>query len=173
MTTETPIEQGGETLKVRAPITDPGEGGPRFESMHARHDPAAADQAVLVNAPFFCDYLNFGDLVRVGPACDGLSPILEVVAASGHRRVMAFTGDTEAGDLLDHIVDLYPEHALKMEGSSSGTDQMVSVSVHPDFDPEQVADDLADWFDDNGGQGTAAISPVIETVVGPVEWPDD
>lgn len=52
-----------ETLRVRAPISDAPDLGPMFETMHARHDPAAHDQAVLINTPFFCDYVNFGDLI--------------------------------------------------------------------------------------------------------------
>lgn len=161
-----------ETLKVRAPISDPADVGPRFETMHARIDPAADDQAVVINTPFFVDYLNYGDIVRVGESEDNICPIVEVVAASGHRRVMTFTGRHDAGGLVEHLCDRFPEHALRLERSGPPHPHMLTVSVHPDFDPEEVVDEIADWLDAQGATpDDASISPTVETQLGPVEWP--
>src|SRR5829696_5195455 len=92
MPTETTASAETQSLKVFAPISDP-PGSLQFEHMHASQDSAVDDQAVLLNAPFWVDWLNFGDLVRVGPPGEGGSrPILEVVVASGHVRVMAIVG---------------------------------------------------------------------------------
>jgi Domain of unknown function (DUF4265) len=167
-----------ETLRVRAPISDPppkGE-GPQFETMHALSDPAAEDQAVLVNAPAFCDYLNYGDLVRVGPPRDNVRPILAVVAASGHTRVGTFTGRHDPSALVERLRERFPEHALRLEGSITEPPgpHMLTVSVHPDFDPEDVRDEIADWLDEQGATpDDASISPPIETQLGPVQWPPE
>ena len=49
---------------------------------------------------------------------------------------------------------------------------MLAISVHPQTDPEEVRDAIADWLDDQGeSPDTASISPPIDTVPGPVEWP--
>ena len=49
---------------------------------------------------------------------------------------------------------------------------MLAISVHPQTDPEEVRDAIADWLDDHGeSPDTASISPPIDTVPGSVEWP--
>lgn len=168
MTTEAPQQE--DTLRVRAPISDPEPGGLQFETMHARKDPAADDQAVLVNAPFFCDYVNYGDLIRVGEPQDGACPLLEVVTASGHCKVVTITGGSSIVGLGEYLTDLYANHELRMEGDGK---TLLCVSVHPDVVAEGVRDNIADWLDDNGeSPDTASISPPIQTVLGTVEWPD-
>jgi hypothetical protein len=164
---------GDQTLRVRAPISDAPSQGPQFETMHAVADPAAADQAILTNAPAFFNYANYGDVVRVGLPEDDVRPILEVVTASGHRRVMAFTGAHDPSGLVDQLCELFPKYGLRIEGMSSDGDRphLLVVSVHPDLEPEDVRDAIADWLDDQGATPeTASISPPIETQLGPVEW---
>jgi hypothetical protein len=67
---------------------DPGATGLRSETMHARPDPAADDQAILINTPLYVDNLNYADVVRLAPEDeDGFRPILDVVEASGYAKV--------------------------------------------------------------------------------------
>ena len=161
-----PDETG--TIRVRAPIDGPGN-LPPSEVMHAAPDPAADDQGVLLNAPFLVEWLNYGDIVRLGAEDEsGVRPILEVVAASGHARVMVDVGPLEADDLAARLRDRFPTWGLRMEGNGRS---LLTVSVHPDLDPEEVAGAMDEWFD---GQGVddedddVAISEVMRTVIGPV-----
>lgn len=167
----TRIAEGGETLTVIAPITRPVEGGMRWESMPARPDPAADDQAILVAAPALCDYVNFGDVVRVGPPTNGARPMLDVLVASGHERVVAITSRHKPEALASYLRTLHPaEHLLRIGVMQPS---LVAVSVHPDLDATEVQSDIADWLDDQGARDDreASISPVFESTIGPVHWP--
>lgn len=161
------------SLKVKAPIPHPGDRGPTVEHLHAQVDPAAENQAILHNTPFFVDYLNFGDIVRVGEGEDS-RPILEVVHASGHRRIQAFTGTAHPQGLSERLHGLYADHEIKLEGSDQNPDiGLMVVSIHPDVDAERVWEHIADWLDDNGqSPDTASVSPPLETQLGPVDWPE-
>jgi hypothetical protein len=170
---DVPEGNGDDGIKVWAPITDEPLGGPQGELIHAALDPADSNQAVLHDAPFFVDWLNYGDLVRVGPEEDGARPILEVVEASGHRHIVGLLGRHSAQSLSDRLdAQFLGQFALRMEGASGG---LISVSVHPDTDPEDVLHAMADWLDEQGAQDDddVALSPVFQTRLGPVTWPTE
>jgi hypothetical protein len=138
--------------------------------MHGLPDPASEDQAILVNAPFWIDGLNFGDVVRVGPPDGtGVRPIVEVLVASGHVRVMAVTGRHGIDGVFDALRSAFPHYALKIEGDGT---RVLSVSVHPDLDPDDVLDAIAEWLDDHGAldDEDVAFSPPIRTELGPIQW---
>jgi hypothetical protein len=162
-----------ETIRVNAPVGDP-ELGILTEVMSAAPDPADPDQAVLLNAPFLVDSLNFGDLVRLGPEDDsGVRPIVEVVTASGHVHLMAATERGDAHLLAAELERTFPGYAIRIEGAYA---RMLSVSVHPDLDPEEVADTIAAWLAvdpevDADSEDGLALTPIFETQVGPVQWP--
>jgi Domain of unknown function (DUF4265) len=160
-----------ETLRVRAPAE--ADLPIKSETMHARPDPADPHQAVLVNAPFYVDWLNYGDLVRVGEEDEaGVRPITEVLTASGHVRVMVVTGGYSIRALNKDLHSRFPAYALRTEGDG---DRMLSVSVHPDLDPEKVAEAIVAWLDEQGAEPddeNVALSPILETRLGPVDWPE-
>lgn len=159
-----------QTLRIRAPIDEPGS-AVTSEVMHAAQDPAAKDQAVVLNTPFWVDGLNFGDIVRVGREDEtGVRPIIEVVIASGHCRVMAVTGSYDIRGLDKRLRQSFPEYALRIEGNGDG---VLSVSVHPDLEAEEVLDSMDAWLEEQGAHGEedVALSPVIQTSLGPVSWP--
>jgi hypothetical protein len=160
-----------EEIRVRAPVDEPGT-RIRSEIMSAAPDPAASDQAVLLNAPFWIDGLNFGDLVRLGPKDDlGVRPIEAVVTPSGHSRVMAALGNHDGNELCEELRCRFPHYALRVEGWDA---RIICVSVHPDFDPDAVIDAIVDWLDDHDAldDEDVIVSPVIETEVGPIPWPE-
>jgi hypothetical protein len=157
-----------QTIRVRAPIEDPEFGS---ECMSAAPDPESADQAVLLNAPFWVEGLNYGDIVRLGPPDQiGLRPIVEVLVPSGHRHVIALTGGYRTDGLYSRLLESFPEYALRIEGHA---ETMLCVSVHPDLDPDDVVAAMAGWLDDEGAADDedVALSPVFETRIGPVRWP--
>jgi hypothetical protein len=162
-----------ETIRVNAPVGEP-ELGILTEVMSAVPDPADPDQAVLLNAPFLVDGLNFGDLVRLGREDEcGVRPIVEVVTASGHAHLMAATEAGDAQLLAAELERTYPGYAIRIEGAYA---RMLSVSIHPDLDPDEVANTIAEWLAvDPDVQGESddrcALSPIFETRVGPVQWP--
>jgi hypothetical protein len=46
---------------------------------------------------------------------------------------------------------------------------MLSVSVHPDLDPDEVTDAMAEWLQQHEiSTEDAAISPVMRSQIGPV-----
>jgi hypothetical protein len=139
------------------------------ETMHALPDPADPDQAVIQNVPFFVDGLNFGDLVRLGPPDqNGIRPIEAVVERSGHVRFLVLIGPLSGGELIDHLHDLFPEYALSIEGHD---DLLLSVSVHPDLEPDAVAFEVVLWFDDQGippDDESVGITDRYESEVGPL-----
>ncbi len=160
------INEAPATIRVRAPIHEAGLG---TECMSAAPDPKSDDQAVLLNTPFWVDDLNYGDIVKLGPPDDiGLRPIVEVVVASGHRHVLALTGPHPSAGLYQTLIQEFPDHALRIEGHA---DAMLCVSVHPDFDPEDVSGVIAMWMDEQGLDDRGIVSPVCETKIGPLEWP--
>lgn len=151
-----------DDIHVRAPISGP-EGGIRFESLHALPDPDDLDQAVVRNVPCLVDWLNYGDIVRIGVDDDGARPILEVVVASGNVHVVLATDD--ARGLCDRLDDRFPQYVLRCEGGMG----FLSVSIHPDLDVDEVLDEIGEWLD-NQLADPAAHSPVFETKLGEVSW---
>ena len=152
-----------DDIHVRAPISDPA-GGIEFESLHALPDPGDPDQAVVRNVPVLVDWLNLGDIVRIGNNLAGAHPILEVMVASGNVHVVVATDD--ARDLCDRLDDRFPHHAVRSEGGGIG---FLSISIHPDADVDEVLDVIDDWLDDQPTD--AGYSPVFETKLGSVSWP--
>jgi Domain of unknown function (DUF4265) len=157
------------SVRVKAPVDDPDI--PIWtEVMTAAPDPADPDQAVLLNVPFLVDGINFGDIVRLGSAGEcGVRPIVEVVLASGHVRISAATEPGEAADLVAELERTFPAYALRIEGH---TDQLLSISIHPDLDPEEVFEAVEAWLAaDAVEEEGLAIGPIIETELGRVRWP--
>jgi hypothetical protein len=139
------------------------------ETMHALPDPADPDQAVIQNVPFFVDGLNFGDVVRLGRSDEsGIRPIEAVVTPSGCTRFLVLTGDLSAAGLMARLYDLYPEYALRIEGHDT---ELLSVSVHPDLDADDVVFEVFAWFEDEGvppDDESVGITPLFESEVGPL-----
>jgi hypothetical protein len=171
------VRQGHETttevILVNAPVDDPDV--PIWaEVLHAAPDPADPDQAVLVNVPFLVDGLNFGDLVRLGRADDrGVRPILEVVMASGCVHVLVAAGEDYARELVDELEELFPAYALRVEGADH---ELLSLSIHPDLDPDEVLEVVADSLEAAGDfdpelEESPAIGAVCESKLGMVAWP--
>jgi hypothetical protein len=171
------VRQGPETttdvIRVNAPVDDPDI--PVWtEVLHAAQDPADPDQAVLINVPFLVDGLNFGDLVRLGVEDDrGVRPILEVAMASGCVHVLVAAGEDHAGELVGELEELFPVHALRIEGAHA---ELLSMSIHPDLDPDEVVGVVADFleaaedFNPDLEEGPA-IGPVCQSELGPLTWP--
>jgi hypothetical protein len=162
-----------ELIRVKAPVDDPDV--PIWtEVMHAAPDPADPDQAVLVNVPFLVDGLNFGDLVRLGPEDDcGVRPILEVAIPSGCVHALVAAGEDCASQLVAELEELFPAYALRIEGAHG---DLLSVSIHPDLDPDEVLQVAAEYlaaagdFDPNLEEGPP-IGPICESGHGEVAWP--
>jgi hypothetical protein len=162
-----------ETIRVNAPVDDPDV--PLWsEVMHAAPDPAHADQAVLVNVPFLVDGLNFGDLVRLGPEDDcGVRPVLEVVMASGCVHVLVAAERDGAPEMIAELEELFPTWALRIE---NGNGTLLSMSIHPDLDPDEVIGVVADLLEKTGEfnpdlEEGPAIGPVCESELGELAWP--
>src|SRR3954451_25424272 len=156
----------GAAIRVAAPVDDPDI--PVFtEVMDALPDPAHPHQAVLLNVPFLVDGLNYGDIVRLGPEdAVGVRPITEVVLASGHVHMLAATEEREALDLVAHLERTFPAYALRIEGAHA---HLLSVSVHPDLDPEDVQAAIEEWLGHEfGDDESLAVGPPCETAVGPL-----
>jgi hypothetical protein len=165
--------QDAEVIRVNAPVDDP-ELGIHTEVMSAAPDPADPDQAIVLNAPFLLDCLNFGDLVRLGPEDEcGVRPIVEVVTASGHVHVLAATAPGDAHLLAAELERTFADYAIRIEGAQGS---VLSVSIHPHLDADEVADVIAAWLAanpeaDEESEDGPAFSPIFETRLGPVEWP--
>lgn len=142
------------------------------EVMSALADPADPDQAVLVNVPFLVDGLNYGDLVHLGEADEaGIRPILEVALASGHVHLVAATEPDEVHGLAAQLERTFPSYALRI---TAANDSLLSVSVHPDLDPEDVSDVIEAWLGDTAedpDEGLALGRPCA-TELGPLAWAD-
>jgi len=156
-------------IRVAAPVDDPDV--PVFsEVMDALRDPADPNQAVLVNVPFLVDGLNYGDVVRLGPADEcGVRPIVEVVVASGHVHLLAATERDEACELIAHLERSFPSYALQIEGAHGN---LLAISVHPHLDPDAVEAAIAAWLgaDAVDEEEGLALGPSCETELGPVFW---
>jgi hypothetical protein len=130
------------------------------EVMSAIPDPADPDQAVLVNVPVLVDEINFGDIVRLGEEDEcGVRPILEVVVASGHVHMLAAAEDDGATSLAAELERMFPAYALRMVVAS---ESVLSVSVHPDVDADEVAAVIEAWL------GAGVDDPEDEPAIGPV-----
>lgn len=156
-----------EPVRVAAAVTELDL--PMFsEVMNALPDPADPGQAMLASVPVLVDEMNYGDIVRLGPENeDGIRPILEVVVASGHVHMLAAAEDDGAADLIAELERMFPAYALRIARASAS---VVSVSVHPDLDADDVAGVIEDWLGDdvdNPEEGLA-IGPPCETALGPV-----
>lgn len=78
----------------------------------------------------------------------------------------------DADPLVAVLIDSFGEIEIRIEGDQRAPSAMLAISVHPQTDPEEVRDAIADWLDDHGeSPDTASISPPIDTVPGSVEWP--
>jgi Domain of unknown function (DUF4265) len=156
-------------IRVAAPVDDPDI--PIFrEVMDALPDVAHPDQAVVLNVPFLVDGLNYGDLVRLGPEDEiGVRPIVEVLVASGHVHLLAATEDDEAHELIAHLERNFPAYALRIEGAHG---HLVSVSVHPDLDPDEVRASIESWLGSvlRDQEEGLAVGPPCESEVGPLWW---
>jgi hypothetical protein len=141
------------------------------ETMDALSDPADPDQAVIQNVPFFVDGLNFGDVVRLGPSDDiGIRPIEAVVIPSGCVRFLVVTGPLSESELADHLSDLFPPHAVRIETGEG----LLAVSVHPDLGPQEAVFEVFDWFEAQGvppGDDSVGVSHLLESEVGPLAYP--
>jgi hypothetical protein len=171
------VRQGPQTttelIRVNAPVEDPDV--PIWtEVLYATPDPADPDQAVLVNVPFPVDGLNFGDLVRLGPEDDcGVRPILEVVMASGCTHVLVAAEPDCASELIGKLEELFPTWGLRIE---NGNGTVLSMSIHPDIDPDEVVGVVADLLEEGGEfdpdlEEGPAIGPVCESDPGMLPWP--
>jgi hypothetical protein len=167
MNEQTPAD--AETIRVAAPVVE-AEMPVCSEVMHALPDPAHPDQAVLINVPVLVDGLNFGDIVRLAPEDDfGVRRIVEVVEASGHVHMLAAVGEGEAPDLVHELERMFPSWALRIE-AASGT--ILSVSVHPHLDVEDVGDVIAAWVaeDAEDEDEVLAMTHPCASELGTVAW---
>ncbi|HEY7266874.1 MAG TPA: DUF4265 domain-containing protein [Solirubrobacterales bacterium] len=141
------------------------------ETMQALPDPADPNQAVIQNVPFFVDSLNFGDLVRLGPADEmGIRPVEEIVTPSGCVHFTVLTGELPQADLVAYLSDLFHPYAVRIESGES----LLAVSVHPDLEPEEVVYCVFDWFEDlepPPAEDAFGVSPLFESEVGPLGYP--
>lgn len=162
-------EQDNATIRVAAPVID-HDIPVCAEVMYARRDPAHPHQAILVNVPVLADGINFGDIVRLGAEDEcGVRPIIEVVVASGHVRMLAAAAEGEAHELVAELERRFPAYALRIEGAS---DTVVSVSVHPDFDPDEVAAVIKAWLaaDPDLDDEEPAIAEPSPSELGLIAW---
>jgi hypothetical protein len=141
------------------------------ETMHALHDPAHPDQAVIQNISFFVDGLNFGDVVRLGPPDEiGIRPIEAVVIRSGCVRFLVLTGPLPEPDLIERLSDLFPPPVVRAECGNG----LIAVSVHPDLEPEEAVYEVFDWFVVRGipaGDDSVGVSNLFESEIGPLGYP--
>lgn len=158
-----------ETIRVAAPVHEL-DIPICSEVMYALPDPADPDQAVLANVPFLVDGLNYGDIVRLGEEDDcGVRPIVEVVVASGHVHLLAATEPGEGFELAAELHRNFAAYALRI---TEANDHLLSVSVHPDADPDQVAAVIEAWLgkDADDPEEELAVGPACETELGPLAW---
>ena len=157
-----------ERIRVAAPVIDAGI-PVCSEVLEALPDPSDPDQAIVVNVPVMVDGLNYGDLVRLAPENEfGFRRIVEVVVASGHQHMLACVQEGEAADLVNELERMFPSWALRVE-RASGT--ILSVSVHPHLDPDEVGVVVAGWLaeDSDVDEGLAMTLPQASEL-GQVVW---
>jgi hypothetical protein len=158
-----------ETIRVAAPVVD-ADIPVCSEVLNALPDPADSNQAIVVNVPVLVDWLNFGDIVRLAPADEaGVRPIVEVVVASGHVHLLAATGPGEGPDLVAELERMFPSWAFRFALAS---DTVMSVSVHPHLDAEEVADVIAAWLaeDLEDLEDAVAMTEPCRSDLGTVTW---
>lgn len=135
-----------ETIRVAAPVLE-AEIPVCSEVMNALPDPADPDQAVLINVPVLVDGINFGDIVGLAPEDDlGVRRIVEVVEASGHAHMLASPAEGEALDLIAELERTFPSWAMRF---SVASDTLLSVSVHPHLDADDVGAAIAGWLSED------------------------
>ncbi len=157
-----------ETIRVAAPVIE-ADIPVCSEVMHALPDPADPDQAVLINVPVLVDGVNFGDIVRLAPEDDfGVRRIVEVVEASGHVHMLAAVAEGEAGELVAELERMFPSWALRIEGASA---TILSISVHPHLDAEDVGAVVAAWLaDEVDDEEELAMTEPCLSELGAVAW---
>lgn len=158
-----------ETTRVAAPVVD-ADIPVCSEVMHALPDPSDPDQAVLINVPVLVDGINYGDIVRLAPEDDfGVRRIVEVVVASGHQHMLAAVEDGEAAELVAELERMFPSWALRIEAASA---TILSVSVHPHVDADEVAVVIANWLaeDAENNEEELAMTDPCESELGAVAW---
>jgi hypothetical protein len=157
-----------ETLRVAAPVIE-HDIPVCSEVLLALPDPADPDQAILGSVPFLVDGLNFGDIVRLGDEDEhGVRPVLEVVVASGHVHLLAAAEDGEGYELVAELQRMFPDYGLRI---TQANDHLLSVSVHPDFDPGEVAGVISAWLGaEPDSEEIMAMGAPCETELGLVDW---
>ena len=155
-------------IRVAAPVID-ADIPVCSEVLYALPDPSDPDQAVLINVPVMVDGLNYGDIVRISPEDDfGIRRIVEVVVASGHQHMLAAVEEGEAADLVNALERMFPSWALRIEGVSA---TILSVSVHPHLDPEEVGAVIAEWLaEDSDEDERLAMTVPCPSELGVVAW---
>ena len=158
-----------DTVRVVAPVIE-HDIPVCSEVLDALPDPADPDQAVLASVPFLVDGLNFGDIVRLGDENEhGVRPILEVVVASGHVHVVAATEPGEGFELVAQLNRMFPAYGLRI---AQANEHLLSVSVHPDLDPQRVFGVIGDWLGTDAaepGEQLAMTAP-CPTELGLLDW---
>jgi hypothetical protein len=156
------------TIRVAAPVVE-AEIPVCSEVMSALPDPADPDQAILVNVPVMVDGINFGDIVRLAPEDDfGVRRIIEVVVASGHVHMLAAVEDGEMLDLVNELERMFPTWALRFVVAS---DTILSVSVHPHLDSDDVGAVIAAWVGEDADEDDVlAMTFPCESELGRVAW---
>ncbi len=157
-----------ETVRVAAPVVE-ADIPVCSEVMDALPDPADPDQAILVNVPVMVDGINFGDIVRLAPEDDfGVRRIIEVVVASGHVHMLAAVEQGEMADLVNELERMFPTWALRFVVAS---DTILSVSVHPHLDSDEVGAVVAAWVGEDADEDDVlAMTLPCESELGRVVW---
>lgn len=158
-----------ETIRVAAPVVE-AEIPVCSEVMYALPDPADPDQAVLINVPVLVDGINFGDIVRLAPEDDfGVRRIVEVVEASGHSHLLAGPAEGEAPDLIAELERTFPWWAIRFAYAS---ETLLSVSVHPHLDADEVGAVIAGWLADDleDSEEELAMTFPCPSELGAVAW---
>jgi Domain of unknown function (DUF4265) len=155
-------------IRVAAPVID-ADIPVCSEVMYALPDPSNPDQAVLINVPVMVDGLNYGDIVRLAPEDDfGVRRIVEVVLASGHQHMLVAVEDGESADLVNELERMFPSWALRIEAASA---TVLSVSVHPHLDPDEVGVVVAGWLaEDSDEDERLAMTFPCRSELGLVAW---
>ncbi|HYH60268.1 MAG TPA: DUF4265 domain-containing protein [Solirubrobacterales bacterium] len=158
-----------DKVRVAAPVVE-ADIPVCSEVMNALPDPSDPDQAVVINVPVMVDWLNYGDIVRLAPEDDfGVRRIIEVVVASGHQHMLVAVEDGEAADLVNELERMFPSWALLVAAMSP---TILSVSVHPYLDAEDVGEVVAGWLaeDDEDLEDTLAMTFPCASELGGVAW---
>ena len=161
--------RNAERIRVAAPVID-ADIPVCSELMDALPDPSDQDQAVLVNVPVMVDWLNYGDIVRLAPEDEiGVRRIVEVVVASGHQHLLVAVEDGEAPDLVNELERMFPSWALRVESASP---TVLTVSVHPHLDPDDVGAVVAAWLAEESDEAEDRLAMTVPcpSELGLVAW---